>query len=331
MTERCPVPSLAVAIATHNNGKVVSRAIASALDQVPAPAEVVVCDDGSSDDTAEALAGWGDRIRVVRHATARGEAAAKNAAVARTTCEIVVFLDADDEFLAGRLAAISAAFAERPDADIVTTDAYLVHRGEVLGRWYGPDNPVPGQDQRKALLSRNPVFGHAGVRREAFLRNGGFDESIRHATDWDCWLRMVLDGSKIVVVDRPLAKYHLHGGNASADRVAMLSAAVAFLERAAQHSELSEEESSLARASIVQRRRWLDRERIKAALADPSRPPLRDLAAPVLDDRGQPLRTRVLVRAVLLVPWPARAARRLQDRYWWTGPGGVRLRRRVRG
>jgi glycosyltransferase involved in cell wall biosynthesis len=320
-------PPIAVAIACHNNAADVATAIRSALTQVPPPAEVVVCDDGSSDETPDVLAQFGDSIRVVRHPVGRGEAAAKNSAFAAATCDVVVFLDADDEFLRGRLAAIGAVLAARPDVDIVTTDAYLVHDDRVLDRWYGPTHPIPDGDQRSAVLSRNPVFGHAAVRRAAFLRVGGFDEGIRHATDWDCWIRMVLAGSRIAVVDEPLARYHLHGANASADRVAMLSSAIEFLGRAAARDDISAGERSAAHAAIEHRRRLLARERLKAALVDPSRPPVRDLANALVTDPHQARRTRVFASAVMTLPAPARAARRLQDRYWWTGPGGIRLRR----
>ena len=319
---------LAVAIACHNNAAEVGAAIESVLSQLPPPAEIVVCDDGSTDDSPAVLAGYGRRIRVVRHERARGEAAAKNAALAAATTEVVVFLDADDEFLPGRLAAIEAVFAERPDVDIVTTDAYVVHGDRVLGRWYGPTHPLPGDDQRAALLSRNPVFGHAAVRRAAFLRAGGFDESIRHSTDWDLWVRMVLAGSRIVVVDQPLARYYLHGGNSSANRVAMLASTVAMLHRVAERDDVTEVERAVALGTAEHRERLLARDRLKAALVDPARPPVRPLARAVADDPGQPRRSRLIARAVGVFPGPARAASRARERYWWTGPGGVRLRRR---
>ena len=51
-------------------------------------------------------------------------------------------------------------------------------------------------DQRRAILQRNFVFGLAAVRRERLLEVGGFDETIRWTTDWDCWIRMIMGGSR---------------------------------------------------------------------------------------------------------------------------------------
>ncbi len=64
-------------------------------------------------------------------------------------------------------------------------------------------------DQRGAILQRNFVFGLAAVRRQSFLAAGGFDESLRYATDWDLWCRLILDGSRVGLVAEPLARYRL--------------------------------------------------------------------------------------------------------------------------
>lgn len=318
---------VSVAIACHNDAEHVAKAIESALTQVPPPSEVVVCDDGSTDASARVLSGFGNQIRVVRHDRARGESAAKNAAVRTASSDIVVLLDADDEFLPGRVHAIMTAFLDNPDADIVTTDAYLCYRGRSIGTWYGPSHRPPGDDQRTAVLARNPVFGHAGVRRAAYLAVGGFDESIRHAADWDCWIRMVLAGSRIVVVERPLARYRLHGGNASANRVAMLSCAVQFLTRTAERGDLSARERDVALATAAARRAILAREELKALLLAGDSRAARACARAVMSHRGQPRRSRAIALVVMLLPRPAGVVMRIRDRYWWTGPGGVRLRR----
>jgi hypothetical protein len=318
---------MSVAIACHNNSDHVAAAIRSALSQQPPPVELVVCDDGSTDGTRQVLEGFGDRIRVIRHAVNRGEGAAKNTAIKAASSAFVVVLDADDEFLPGRLAAIGAAMVDNPDADIVTTDAQLVHNGKVIGHWYGPTHPVPGDDQRLAVLTRNPVFGHPAIRLAAFLRVGGFDEDVRHATDWECWIRMVLSGSTLVVIDRPLAIYRIHSRSSSADRVGMLSSEVDFLTHAAARDDLTDAERAAARAAVTHRRRILARERLKAALTSSDRTSVRKQAATVARDPDQPPRSRLVARVVMAFPSSAAAAHRMQERLWWTGPGGVRLRR----
>ncbi len=314
-----------VVIATFDAAEHLPAAIRSALNQSPAPAEVVVCDDASSDATAEVLASFGDAVRVVRHPVNRGEAAAKNSAVAASTSPFVVFLDADDEFLPGRLAALEAALRQDPGLDVVTTDALLVQGDVTLGRWYGPTNPLPGPDVRRTVLAYNPVFGHAAVRRSAFLDAGGFDETIRYATDWDLWIRMVLSGSRLGVVDEPLSLYRMHGGNVSADRPRMLASAVELLTRTAAQADLSASEQAVLAQTIAEHRRVLSRAQLKAALLDGG-PEVRRLAVTVARDGGQPRRSRLLAMGAAALPRAAAGTWRRRTSGTWTGPGGRQLK-----
>lgn len=320
-----PAPPLTVAIAAYDAEQHVAAAVRSALAQVPPPVEVVVVDDASTDGTAAVLAGFGDAVRVLRHPVNRGEAAAKNTAVRAARTEHVVLLDADDEFLPGRLHALGQRWAQDPEVDVLTTDALLVQGERVVGRWYGETNPLPRADQRVDVLSRNPVFGHPALRRTAFLAVGGFDEGLRHATDWDCWLRMVLNGSRVDVVAEPLSRYRLHDASASSSRAAMLAGNVALLSRALARDDLRPTERAAAEAARDERQRRLDRARLKAALVAGTG--ARPHARAVVADPRQPARSRVLALGCLVAPGPAALARRWAERRWWTGPGGVRLRR----
>jgi glycosyltransferase involved in cell wall biosynthesis len=326
VTAPAPAPPLSVAIAAFDAGPFLVAAVRSALAQDPAPVEVVVCDDGSTDGSVEALAVLGEQVRVVRHDVNRGESAAKNTAVRATTTDVVVLLDADDEFLPGRLAALGAAFAADEDVDIVTTDAFLVHDGQVLGRWYTPTHRPPGADQRRSVLSRNPVFGHPAVRRRAFDAVGGFDVDVPFAADWDCWIRMVLAGSRIAVVEDALSLYRVHESNSSGNRLAMAEGRVEILRRTATRPDLSSEERQLVYERMALQQRLANRERIKAALALRGAA-VRPAAWAVVRDGGQPARSRAAAAAALLLPGPAHAWWQRREATHWTGPGGRRVRR----
>jgi glycosyltransferase involved in cell wall biosynthesis/GT2 family glycosyltransferase len=317
----------AVAIACHNAAPYVADAVRSALAQDPPPEEIVVCDDGSTDGSAEVLASLGDAVRVVRHERNRGEAAAKNTAVTATDTPWVALLDADDEMLPGRMAAVLDLVAADPGLDVVTTDAVLVHDGTELGNWYGADNPFPEGDQRRAVLERNFVFGNAVVRREAFTAAGGFDPAIAHATDWDLWIRMVHGGSRVGCVDRPLARYRLHESSLSSDRAAMSASIAALLRRSVERLDLTVAEAATASATAAEQDRIATRYRLKQALAG-SATRVRRLAAGVARDAGQPWRSRVLAVGTLVLPTVARTAEHRRTATWWEGPGGIRLPRR---
>jgi glycosyltransferase involved in cell wall biosynthesis len=214
-----PAPTFSVAIAAHQAEATVGDAVASALDQSSPPLQVVVCDDGSTDGTAAALETFAGRISVVRQEN-RGEAAAKNAAAARCSGDFVAFLDADDLYLPGRLEALAELAAARPDLDVLTTNAELEVDGEVVGTYYPLVATFPVDVQAARVIGNDSaIFGAAAVRRTTFLEAGGLDERLRSADDWHLWLRLVLSGVRIGLVDEPLYRYRLHEGGTSADQV----------------------------------------------------------------------------------------------------------------
>src|SRR5206468_812123 len=120
----------------------------------------------------------------------------------------------------------------RPDLDILTTNAFLDVNGDTVGRAYHEQHRFPVGDQATEILSRNFIFGLVGVRRDRFLAGGGYDETIAYTTDWDCWVRMILDGARVGLVDEPLARYRLHEGSMSARRRDMAEGRCMTLEKA---------------------------------------------------------------------------------------------------
>jgi glycosyltransferase involved in cell wall biosynthesis len=320
-------PTFSVIVAAYQAAATIGDALASALDQRPAPHEVVVCDDGSTDDLAGAVARFGDRVVVVRQEN-RGEAGAKNTAARHATGEFVVILDADDYFLPGRLAALGELAAARPDLDILTTDAYLEVNGDRAGTSYGPDHRFATDDQRRAILDRNFVFGLAAIRRSRLLEIGGFDERVTHGTDWDCWARLILGGSRAGLVDEPLAVYRLHESAANADRVAMARGRLRVLRNRRLEPSLTDDERRFLRDRIAQEERRVEWEELRASLANGASPGgVRSVAWRVVRDRGQPRDVRA--RGALALAVPALARRRIARNAatTWTTAGDRRVAR----
>lgn len=241
-------PRFSVVIAAYNAAPWIGAAIESALDQTAPAHEVIVCDDGSTDDLEQAIEPYRDRIIFLRQEH-RGQSAAKNACFHAATGDFVVILDADDRFLPERLAALGELASRRPDLDILTTDAYLEVDGEVRGRYYRDKARFVVDDQRRGVLRTNFIFGLAAIRRKALLAVGGWDESIEIA-DSDCWASLILAGSKAGLVDEPLAIYRLRAGSASSDRVANLLGAVRYVERCLAHPSLTEDERRFAEREL---------------------------------------------------------------------------------
>jgi glycosyltransferase involved in cell wall biosynthesis len=210
-----------VVIPAYQAGRFVARAIESALDQTYAPYEIVVVNDGSTDDTAEVVRGFGDRVRYVEQANG-GLPVARNTGIGVARGEFVAFLDADDWWAPARLERCIAELRVCPGIDVVTTDAYLVIDDAPTGdRYYGDfapvEFPVPGE-QLRALLERNFVFVSAVVRRSLLERVGPFDPQFRRAEDYDLWLRVLRAGGAIGLVREPLAYYTLRPDSLSANR-----------------------------------------------------------------------------------------------------------------
>ena len=184
-------PRVCVVIPARDAAATIARAVASAQSQQPAPDEVLVVDDASRDNTADLARLLGARVlRLPRQA---GAAGARNAGAAAAGCEIIAFLDADDEWLPGKLARQLPLLR---DASFVACTACLFGTdGADLGPLYGGEIPRPGPDAWRGLLERNTVATSTVlVWRQAFLDAGGFDAGLEVAEDQDLWIRLALRG-----------------------------------------------------------------------------------------------------------------------------------------
>ena len=310
-------PTLSVIVAAYQAAATIGEALASAFSQTLPPDEVVVCDDGSTDDLGAALEPYRERVLLVRKENG-GEASAKNAAARAASGDFVVILDADDVFLPRRLEAIADMAAARPDIDIFTTDAVLEVDGHPVRRCYTSGFPFPTRDQRREILRRNYVFGLAAVRRDRLLEDGGFDESIRFTTDWERWIRMILGGSRVAMYPEPLARYRLLRGSLSSQRARMLEGRLATLKKTARHPGLDREDRDVLDQTIARHVRELAIARARDALlegsGDARRRSLELARAPAIG-----LRTRV--KALASAAAPGLAGRLLGERPYETTAG----------
>ncbi|MBA3734630.1 MAG: glycosyltransferase [Actinobacteria bacterium] len=320
-----PAPTFSVVVAAYQVADVIGEALDSIRSQTLAPLEVIVCDDGSTDDLAQALAPYRDEIVLLRKANG-GEASAKNAAAAAAKADFVAILDADDVYLEHNLEALSELAQLRPDLDILTSDALIVANGVEVRHVYDRSWRFEVEDQRSAILQRNFVFGLAAVRRQRFLEHGGFDESIRWTTDWDLWLRMILAGASAGCVDEPLALYRLRETSLTAQRRSLLLGKLTTLEKARANPGLREKEQPLLVASLRSYRRDLALLDLRAAVAageaGTTRRALSLLRAPKMA-----VRRRLELALIAVAPGVAGRVMRRRAASAWTGGGGTRVSR----
>jgi glycosyltransferase involved in cell wall biosynthesis len=322
---QAPVPAFSVIVAAYNVADVISEALESIRAQTVAPLEVIVCDDGSTDDLDRALEPYRDEIVLLRKENG-GEASAKNAAARVAKGDFVLILDADDIYLPGRIDALTELAQTRPDLDILTSDALLVANGRSVRQVYDRSWSFEVEDQRRAILQRNFIFGLAAVRRDLLLDCGGFDESIFWTTDWDLWLRLILRGARAGCIAEPLALYRLREGSLTARRRDLALGRLATLEKARGNPDLRRAEQPVLEASLQVYRRELALEDVRSSVIARRRD-VRRRAVRILAARGY--RPRVRLETAVMAAAPTVAAwflRRRADRYW-VGAAGIRVRR----
>jgi glycosyltransferase involved in cell wall biosynthesis len=289
-------PTFSVVIAAYNAGATIEEGVVSALEQSRPPLEVIVCDDGSTDDPASVLRPYLDRVRLIRQEN-RGQSAARNAAARAAAGEFVAVLDADDSFHPRRLEALGELARRRPDLEILATDAWFVVDGRETGRFNGPSNPFAATDQRRTILERCFLCAPA-VKRARWLELGGFDERLAHGEDWDCWIRLILSGSSAGFVDEPLYRYRIGPHSLTSIRPASLRARVAVLEKTAREQRLDRAERATLEASLDYHRRRAVAAEAAEATAARERLKLLSLAR----ERGLPLRTRAKLTGAAAFP-----------------------------
>ncbi len=214
------VMRISVVIPAYNAGKYVGRAIDSVLAQNRAADEIIVVDDGSTDDTAEVVGGYGERVRLIRQANA-GASAARNAGIEAASGEWIAFLDADDEWLPKKLA-IQCKHLER-NPDLVWTTGNYVRcycsgggREDDLGgvRLAEAKQALGGREYFESYFGAHSSFagGWTGtmlIRREVLLEAGMFLPGQARINDMDMWFRIAYLRPKVGFVTRPLAIYHM--------------------------------------------------------------------------------------------------------------------------
>jgi glycosyltransferase involved in cell wall biosynthesis len=306
---RTEPPSISVLIPVYNAAATVTDAIDSLVAQTAPAEEIIVCDDGSTDNLDAALSTFRERIHYLRKPNGGG-ASALNAAVAVATSEFVALLDADDVYLPERIEALRELAALRPDLDVISTDAYFEVNGRVTGR-FNQENPFPTTEQRRAML-RSCYIVTPAIRRERLLEVGCFDEALATGYDWDCWIRLLNAGMKIGLVDEPLMRYRLRAGSLTSDRLANFEARIAVLSKASTSTDLSRSERSTLENSLADYRARVRSARVEAALAAGSRD-LRRCCLALAVERGSPWRSRL--RALVAALAPAPTGRRLASSF----------------
>ncbi|MBI5723818.1 MAG: glycosyltransferase [Planctomycetes bacterium] len=198
-------PEISIITPSFNQGQFIEQTIRSVLDQQVPGVEYVVVDGGSGDSTLEILKNFSDAFQWVSRPDA-GQSDAINKGVAMTAGPIVGWLNSDDVYLPGALAAVLENFQRHGDADVIYGRAINIDEsGRPLGAY--PTEPFdPARLRETCYISQPAAF----VRRATLEKFGPLDIRLHFCMDHELWLRLAEGGAEFVHVPRELAATRVH-------------------------------------------------------------------------------------------------------------------------
>ncbi|MGV8083174.1 MAG: glycosyltransferase [Coriobacteriia bacterium] len=227
------LPRFSIVVPAYNAEQHLAETLASVASQTVANWECIVVDDGSVDATfriAQSFSKSDPRFRAIRQENA-GCSAARNSALRVARGEFICLLDADDLYDPGYLELQAAFIDARPGFDLYSCNGLILLPN-------GATTPYFTDEIHEQVVSftledwfpKCPVLIMSILRREAAEAIGGFREDLRHAEDYDFWLRLMASGARHLHNPAVLCTYRRHGGGKSTNRSAEARAVAQLLE-----------------------------------------------------------------------------------------------------
>lgn len=210
VTPKAP-STVSVIISTYNRADRLPKAIDSLLRQTRVPDEIIVVDDGSTDNTPEVLAQYGPPVTKIRQDN-QGPAAGRNTGLRAATGDLIAFLDSDDVLTTGSIEKRALLLESDPSYGVVYSNVMMT---DLVGRSLGLfTEAFPGVRPSGNVffqIAQNHLMAVHGFmfRRSCLDEVGLFDESLRSSEDYDFWVRMACHYS-FLFLDEPLAHYRVH-------------------------------------------------------------------------------------------------------------------------
>jgi len=230
MTEKQRPPTVSVIIPTYNRCALVQEAIASVLGQTRVPDEIIVVDDGSTDDTAAVLAQYGAPVKVIRQSN-QGRSAARNRGLREAHGELILYLDSDDLLAPECVERYLDVLGQRPEVGVVYSDAYVIDRaGNRLAlyshamRGNRPSGHVLGELARRCFITVTSMV------RRPLLGDDPFEVGAEHCEDYDVWRRLSAR-CQFQFLDEPLLSYRFHEGMTNATQRREITEAEVEIQR----------------------------------------------------------------------------------------------------
>jgi glycosyltransferase involved in cell wall biosynthesis len=211
------LPKVSVIIPAFNHAAFLPAVVDSVLAQTFQDFEIIIVDDGSSDDTRAVCARFpAGRVRYIYQEN-KGSSGARNTGIRLASGDYIAFLDADDWFLPEKLSLQTRVLDEHPDVGLVAGGWMTVNAAGEVVQLDCPWLAYPTLDAR-LLLREDPLVVHSILVRRTWLEQVGlFNEALKFVEDWDVWLRLALAGCKMVWSEQLVCKRRMHAHNKSRD------------------------------------------------------------------------------------------------------------------
>ncbi len=248
-------PLVSVVVPTYNRSQFLKKAVASVLGQTFSSWELIVVDDGSTDDSAEVIAeiaSQDERIQGIFLLKNQGVSLARNAGIKKSSGTWICFLDSDDSWLPEKLEMQIDAIVKSPEVRVLQTDEIWIRNGVRV-------NPLKKHQKYSGwifekciplcIVSPSAVMIH----REVFDRCGLFDETLPACEDYDLWLRIALEYPILTMSQKLIFKTGGHEDQLSRKYWGMDRFRLIALEKILHHPCLSEDQKKLVQKSIEDR------------------------------------------------------------------------------
>jgi glycosyltransferase involved in cell wall biosynthesis len=249
--DRMAKTRVSVVVPTFNRAGLLGRALRSVFGQTRPADEVIVVDDGSTDDTGERVQRDFPGVRYLRQ-DQRGVSAARNRGVVAAEGEWIAFLDADDEWRRAKLERQLAALGDHPGCLICHTDEIWIRRGQRVNprkRHAKAGGYIFQRCLPRCAISPSSVLIHRTLLDEV----GGFDETLPACEDYDLWLRICWR-HEVVFVDEPLVvKHGGHADQLSRQQWGMDRFRIRALEKVLGSAELAPGDREAARSTLLEK------------------------------------------------------------------------------
>jgi glycosyltransferase involved in cell wall biosynthesis len=216
-------PKVSIVIPTYNRADFLPKAIQSVLSQTYRDWEIIIVDDGSTDNTEEIVKGYNEsRIRYIAHKSNLGISAARNTAIKNSKGKYIALLDSDDEWFPEKISYQMNIFQKKDsECGVVCTSGHMIEDDKKIRVKVIPANL---DNFYEKFLFENIIWcSSVLIKKECFEKLGLFDEHLKSCEDWEMWIR-ISKYYKFIFLKTPLIKYLIHPGQLSENLLKKINA-----------------------------------------------------------------------------------------------------------